>query len=435
MTDGSTAEFQCPGATHTISRPLHIARLAACYPACRECPHRHDVGSITRGVVEVLQATEQRVERESLFTNEGVRGSYRNELTRDVAARLATAFASWLWDGDGPGGQDASGTPSMKDNTNGAVGARRVGPTVVLGHDERPSAPDLATGAAAALRRMGCHVIDVGQSTRPMLWFAIDHLRADGGVHVTGAGCDPAWSGLDFVGPAAQPLSRGHGLDEIESRFRGGVSRPGRHPGSQRMFLAGIPYVAGLWKHFHALRPLRISLACASLPLRRVLDQVFERLACRRIAVEVPVRARNVGDAADSDCRRVAESVRENRSDLGVLIDDDGQRCAWYDEQGRPIASRRMAALLAGIELEQRTGIGLVDETAAGGTLAAVSLAMRSPGTVLGGGDFGRVWLADSYPICDAVLTLAKVLQSLSRSDAPFSSVVVAVDTASRARV
>lgn len=426
MSAGSATEFQCPGEPHTISRSLHIARLVACYPACRECPHRHDTGGITRGVIEVLQATERRVERESLFTDEGVRGIYLNELTRQRAADIAAAFADLLWDGDRTGGQAASVTPTNGIQTTATL-TRRVGPTVVVGHDERAASPDLVTGVASALRRMGCHVIDIGLATRPMLWFANDHLRADGGVHVTGSGCDPAWSGLDFVGASALPISRGHGLNEIEEQFRRGVSRPNRHPGSQRMFQASVPYVAGLWKHFHALRPLRISLGCSSLPLRRVLDQVFSKLACRRVPVEIPVRARDVTDIDDADCFRVSESVRRNRSDLGVLIDDDGQRCAWFDELGNPVASRRLAAVLARIELDQRTGSVLLDEADAGATLASASLAMRATSALLAGGESGRVWLSDAYPSCDAVLTLAKVLQALSRSDAPFSSVVSAV--------
>jgi phosphomannomutase len=302
---------------------------------------------------------------------------------------------------------------------------------------------------------MGCYVIDVGLVTRPTLWFAVDHLRADGGIHVTGSGCDPAWTGLDFVGAAALPISHANGLDQIEERFRAGVSRWSRHPGSQRMFLANVPYVAGLWRHFHALRPLRISLGCPSLPLRKVLDQVFEKLACRRVAVDIPVRARDLSDVDDIDYRRIAESVRQNRSDLGLLIDDDGQRCAWFDELGNLVAARHLAWLLAEREREQQVGQVVVmersrhppreepdcDSTPIGRSarhaerdgyvtaeqLGDISLAMRSHSAICGGGDSGRVWFADAYPICDAVLTLAKVLQALSRSDTPFSEVVAAV--------
>jgi phosphomannomutase len=440
--------FQCPGEAHSISRSVHLARLAACYPACRECPQRHDTGATTRGVVELLQATERRVARGSLFIDEGVRGIYLNELARPQAAELASTFASLLW-------EDSNGWLMSNGRPLPAPAARTIGPTVVVGHDERPASPDLVTGVAGALRRMGCYVIDVGLVTRPTLWFAVDHLRADGGIHVTGSGCDPAWTGLDFVGAAALPISHANGLHQIEERFRAGVSRWSRHPGSQRMFLANVPYVAGLWKHFHALRPLRISLGCPSLPLRKVLEQVFEKLACRRVSVEIPVRARDLSDPADADCRRIAESVRQNGSDLGLLIDDDGQRCAWFDERGNLIAANHLAWLLAEREREQQVGQIVVmersrhaprdepnrelasigdsahhaerDRYVTAGQLGDVSLTMRSHSAICGGGNSGRVWFADAYPICDAVLTLAKVLQALSRSDTPFSEVVAAV--------
>src|SRR5207237_3885958 len=115
------------------------------------------------------------------------------------------------------------------------------GPTVVIAYDERPSSPEIVTGVGIGLRRMGCRVIDIGLATRPCFWFAVDHLQAAAGIHVTGAGCDPAWTGLDFVTRGAIPCSRGGELDRIQSCFEQGYSRPSRRPGSQRTFQAQIP--------------------------------------------------------------------------------------------------------------------------------------------------------------------------------------------------
>src|SRR5213079_507148 len=126
--------------------------------------------------------------------------------------------------------------------------------------------------------------------TRPCHLFAVDHLRAAGAVHVTGAGHDPGWTGLDFIMHGNLPCSSPGALDRIAACYCDGYSRPSRRPGSQRTFQASVPYEASLWKHFHALRPLKIALACPSRTVRELFVRVFRKLACRLMLVETPTR-------------------------------------------------------------------------------------------------------------------------------------------------
>ena len=88
--------YICPGEGHPISRSVHLSRLAAFYPVCRDCPLRTDTGHLPGQIVERLQQTERRVQRRSLYTTEGVRGVYINDLTRKKAGRIATALADLL---------------------------------------------------------------------------------------------------------------------------------------------------------------------------------------------------------------------------------------------------------------------------------------------------------------------------------------------------
>jgi len=373
-----------------------------------------------------------------LFTAEGVRGEYLNELTRQSAGELAAAFAAWLWE------LQLAGALGRQVPIGQGVHKLPSRPVVVLAHDDRPSSPDLVTGAGAALRRMGCQVVDIGLATRPCFWFAIRHLQATAGIHMTGVGCDPAWNGLDFVGNHAIPCSEGGGLDQIARQLRQGVSRPLRRPGSQSTFRATLPYEAGLWKHFHALRPLRIALGCSSRPVRGLLSRLFQRLACRVIPVSIPIRARQMQQSTDADVQRVSRAVTAHAAHLGVLIDDDGQRCAFLDETGQLFSPARMTRLLANLELENHPAGAVVIGSSGGepvdrqsaervvpagqlydapATLEGIAAVLQKHQGVLGSDDSGRYWFADPFPTSDAVLTLAKVLQALSRSDREFSKV------------
>lgn len=435
--------YICPGETRPISRSIHLSRLAAFFPACRACPFRTDTGQLPKTTIERLQLTEHRVERSSLFTTEGVRGAYINEINRSTAGRMAAAMARLLW----------QESPLIGHTAQVEQGHRPRRPVVVVGHDERPSSPDIVSGVVASLRRMGCQVIDISLATRPAFWFAVDHLEADAGILVTGSGTAPSWTGLDFCGPNGAPLSQTSGdtgcrstndridLDQVESQLKQPFSRSTRHAGPYRTFQASVPYEASLWKHFHALRPLTVACACPSRLTRRTLERIFETLPCRLNFVDVPHRVRNPLDAGDADIIRLSDAVGIQQADLGILIDDDVQHCGFVDEQGQHVPAFRITqqicrllhaehpGQIAALEHSAVDVVGPVVEESggsfvdAGETLACMADAMSDDQALVGGGNSGRLWFREAFPTSDAILTLAHVLALLSRSDAPLSEV------------
>lgn len=431
----SESQYVCPGEDYSISRAVHLSRLAAFYPKCRDCRHRHDTSQLAVQTVEKIEAAVQRVERPTLFTDRGVRGVYLNELTATKAGEIAGAFASLLWE---------SIPLTLKSDDSPPVHrlSKRMGPQVVIGHDDRPSSPDIVTGIAKTLRRMGCQVIDVGLVTRPCFWFAVDHLHASAGIHVTGSGCDPAWTGLDFVAAGALPIESNYLLQDIAQRHAAGYQRPLRQSAGQRTFHVAPIYEAGLWKHFHALRPLQVCVGCSNRPVRDLIGRLFQKLACRLIPVSIPVRRRNLFDPADADNLRMQQTVMQHGAHVALLIDDDGQACAVWDERGEPVPARRLTLLLAETILAEARQSHIVLESEAYKELLRpidrrdgfcaiaeptpwnISRAMREANAVFAGGDSGRYWFRESIPTCDAVLTLAKLLQALSRSDADLSAVI-----------
>lgn len=465
----ATCEYRCPGESYTISRSVHLARLAAYYPKCGSCPRNGELGaweppaiplpivhhpgvdlddhlipdgngdesSGTSHVTDSIQDV-----RKPVFTREGVRGIYLNAMSRGTAAELSGAFAYRLWEQWMPSGRRQS--VAVAETTISG----KLGPTVVIAHDERPSSPDIVTGVGAALRRMGCTVIDVGLATRPGFTFAVTHLQADGGIFVTGAGCDPAWTGLDFVGRDSAPWSRGGELNHVRSRFESGFARPSRRPGSQRLFQATLPYEAGLWKHWHALRPLQIAFASPSVRVGELFERLFHKLACRLLPVATPVRGRSLSDPDDPDLARTAAAVRSYRAHLGLLVSEEGEACAFLDERGTLVPANQLLRILARQLCEQRATVTVVCESGpandsqlvpieanlsqvrwitASPTREGVWQAWEQHRADLAGGPSGRYWFDAPGPVCDAVVTVAHVLQALSHDDTPFSELAQSV--------
>lgn len=432
----TVTEYRCPGEEHPISRAIHLSRLAAFYPACRQCQHRHDTGQLNPETVERIYQTEVRGLQRPLFQRDGVRGVFLNDLTPAIAGKIAGAFASLLW-------QDVPLTG--RHGSASGVGQRRTqqpsrrGPSIVVGYDERPSSPAILSAVIDALRMMGCPVTDVGLASRPCFAFAVDHLQAAGGLFVSGAGHDASWAGLDLYREGASPLSLGEGLEDVQQRYESGVTRPTRSAAFQRAFQATIPYEAGLWKHFHALRPLRIVCAVRPRPARKTLRRLFAKLPCELSEIE-STAAVNAPLKHDVLMERIVSRVKKRKAHLGMLVDDDGARCWFVDERGQQVDQVGLTAMLARQSRIDHPNVAVVAESAAvedvqllitsnelldgGESAGSISRAMRESNASFAGGHSNCYWFRESFPACDAILTLARVLQGLSRSDEPFSKAV-----------
>lgn len=422
-TAAMVGEYLCPGEVHPISRAVHYARLAAFFPKCRVCEHRRETGSLPRQIVERIDRTLHRVPRESLLSGEGVRGAYLNEIGPREIARFAAAFAVQLWK-QRPKRCSLDGADSVRE-------ARRAGPAVVLGRDGRPSSPRLVVEAAAALRSMGCRVIDVGIVSAPCVAFAVNHLSAAGGILVTGSGCGPSMNGLDFWEAGAIPWSQPGRLQSVEAE---NLPRPTRQGGDQRSFQAAVPYSASLLKHFHALRPLHIAVGCASGFVREQFEKIFEQLPGHVEFVSASV-ADDVDRSRALTLERTACVVRDRGMHCGAVIDDDAQACRFLDESGRLMPISAVALQFARIAREEsESPVVVLDdcfsadwpgeaahERCSDSTREAMARHMAATAADLGAASNDRYWIRDDYPVCDAIVTTARILQVLSRSDRPCS--------------
>jgi phosphomannomutase len=425
-------QYICPGETHPISQAVHLARLAALFSACDQCPFRDDARQIAveRADPELAPGAPApaRTPRRDIFLSEGVRGVFLNEVTRARTEVIAAAFATVVWDE----------SPVSGHNDGIDRGARQVRPTVVVGYDERSSSPAIFAGALSGLKRTGCHVIDIGLATKPCLSFAVHHLHASGGLFVTGAGSEPAWTGMDFVRSGARPISIGSGLERIRELVEAPLSRPSRSKGTHRSFQATTPYEDWVRKQFDGVRALKVACASPSVSVRQTVGRLFQSLACEFVQVDIPVRVRDPAHRRDADVLRLSVAVREQSADLGILI-DDGERCGFVDERGRHVSASGLSRLLVPLLLAERPGGAVLLEPGAfaemrplveamGGrcqlsahTFADVVAKMRETQALYAGGDSGRHWFLEPFPCCDALVVLGKVLNAFSRTNAPFS--------------
>lgn len=242
--EGAAAEtlFICPGSTSGITRSVHLARLHSGWPVCDQCEfRRHTEGLSEQAVGEIHRVRELR--RDGLERSEfGVRGPWMNVLDRGLAERLAEVFCLCLQRAGKSVGEPAAAAAGTE------VELRRESlRAIVIGYDCRSFSQDLFAGVTEAVSRLGFPVFDAGRTTAAALHEAVRRTSGVlGGVWVTGAGCAPAWAGLDVfdsTGEAIPVVWKDFGIrlyQAAEIAFDGSPG-PGQSVGRLRLDVAGLP--------------------------------------------------------------------------------------------------------------------------------------------------------------------------------------------------
>src|SRR5512138_3609761 len=101
-----------------------------------------------------------------IFREYDIRGVADRDLSDELALSLGRALGGML---------------SAPSSSAGAA------PRIALGRDCRVSSPRLHAAFSRGLVQAGVHVLDVGVGPTPLLYFAVHHLGADGGVQITGS--------------------------------------------------------------------------------------------------------------------------------------------------------------------------------------------------------------------------------------------------------
>ena len=274
-----------------------------------------------------------------------VRGVYPDQLDENLAHEVGAAFVRVL-----------------------GLASRDGGPgAVVIGHDMRPSGPDLVASFAEGVREQGCDVVLIGLASTDGLYFASGHLGLPGAMFT--ASHNPArYNGIKLCRAGAAPVGQDSGLRDIRAMIEGGIPAFDGPLGEVReqdvladyaRHLRGLVDVSGI-------RPLRVVVdagngmagftvpavlgTAAGLPaLPLDVDALYFELDGTFPNHEAnPIDPENLRD--------LQARVRATGADLGLAFDGDADRCFLVDERGEPVNPSALTALIAARELARDPG-------------------------------------------------------------------------------
>lgn len=322
--------------------------------------------------------------------------------------------------------------------------------TIVIGYDNRSYSPGFSEVAKEAMVRCGFHVIDVGLSLSPVVYFAQYHCKSPAAVMITASHNPDGWCGFKL----AQGYSKTLGPQEIKALYS--VVESGKFV---EMTGGNVEQVDVRDAYINDVVS-RICMEASGTP-RVVIEagnggagvfawEVFHRLGCPTFQLYCDPDTRYPNYSPNPSDLKARKRLREMvthqyiHADVGIGFDGDGDRIGIIDEKGQDIWSDRLLMILAKQLLERKPGAKIVFDVKCSQALPEVIIQnggepimwktghshikakMHEVNADLAGERSGHIFVGgdDYYGFDDAIFTAAKLVEYLSHVKKPITEIL-----------
>ena len=223
--------------------------------------------------------------------------------------------------------------------------------TALLAHDGRRSGPELQTALATGLAAAGVTAESAGLMPTPGLAWLTKHRHYGMGVMVS-ASHNPAHdNGIKVFNGEGDKLADSM-QDEIESLLRGPLGTQAFEHGprlEQNSALEDhyLRHLVQNWGQGLDLNGMTIVVDCANGAGSRCAPKALTRLGAKVIAMADRPDGENINrDCGSTHPEALIQKVRENKADLGIALDGDGDRCLLVDENSKLIDGDQILMVL-----------------------------------------------------------------------------------------
>ncbi len=232
---------------------------------------------------------------------------------------------------------------------------------IVIGMDVRLSSPSLKESLVKGFLDAGVNVIDIGQITTDMLYFAVGNYNYSGGIIVSASHNPKKYNGLKMVKENAAAISSDTGLYKIRDALKSGKDK--KIFSEQRGTYERKEILKDYVKHVlsfidtSSIRELTFvgnaNFGFVSKPIKMIVDQLHLNLIPLNFTIDGSFPKGTPDPMLPKNRTETEELVRKSGADFGVAWDADADRAMFFDEEGRFISGAYITALLAKIMLEK----------------------------------------------------------------------------------
>ena len=274
-----------------------------------------------------------------IFKAYDIRGKVGSELTNEVAHSVGRAFADWL-------------------PNEGAV---------AVGRDMRPDSAELAASLIQGLTKQGRKVIDIGQVTSDMIYFAVGSQQLAGGAMVTASHNPGEYNGIKLCREEARPVGLESGLGEIrDAALAGQFKDASMSPGgvNEQDITEGWIHHVLSFIDASKLTELKLAVDAGNGMAGKIFPELepyvpwdvtemfFELDGTFPNHEANPLKFETLTD--------LIAKIKDKGLDGGIAFDGDGDRAFLVDETGVVLTGGVMSAMMAEYFLDLQPGAAIV---------------------------------------------------------------------------
>jgi phosphoglucosamine mutase len=308
---------------------------------------------------------------------------------------------------------------------------------VIIGKDTRISGYMLESALEAGLSAAGVDVLLLGPMPTPGVAYLTRALRCQAGIVISASHNPYPDNGIKFFGPGGLKLP-----DRTEQAIEAALAEPLVCMPSERLGKARrvddsdgryIEFCKSTFPNEMDLRGLRLVVDCAHGATYHIAPHVFHELGAEVVPIGVKPDGLNINEGCGSTHPELLiQTVREQKADLGVAFDGDGDRVVMVDAEGTLFDGDMMLYIIARQRARQGTLKGGVVGTvmtnlgmehalrehkipfvrAAVGDRYVLEV-LEEKGWQLGGESSGHIICRDRHTTGDGIISALQVLQAL----------------------
>ena len=271
---------------------------------------------------------------DEIFKAYDIRGKVGTELTPEVVEKIGYIFSNWL-------------------QGNGAI---------AVGRDMRPDSAELANALINGVRKSGRDVIDIGQVTSDMIYFAVGNYHLAGGAMITASHNPGEYNGIKLCKEEARPIGVESGLLDIKNEVLALTSLETDEYGNcieKDITEDWINHVLG-FVNTNKLKPLKIAVDAGNGMAGKIFPELepyvpfdvhemfFELDGTFPNHIANPLEPKNLVD--------IKKAISAYSCDAGIAFDGDGDRAVLIDETGEALTGTVLTAILADYFLQKNPG-------------------------------------------------------------------------------
>lgn len=283
---------------------------------------------------------------EKIFKAYDIRGIYPSEINEENVVAIAHALVKFF-------SKDKDLSSPLK---------------IGVGRDMRISSPSLHEVIVKTFIEDGVEVIDFGIVSTPTLYFAARKYNCDGGIQISASHNPKDYNGIKIVQNGTKgilKIGKTTGMDQIrdfalknesaESSRKGRVTEIDTKEILQEevdnaLKIAGNPTV----KRFKIVADAANAMGAV------YLDALFERVPADLVRMNFELDGNFPAHQADpqqpENLADIQKRVVEEKADIGIAPDGDGDRTFYIDENGQIVTPSVITSLIAREFLKQMSG-------------------------------------------------------------------------------